>query len=150
MAGKPVLSNYPHLHSILRNDPRANQEFNSALSSVRKVEVSGANANLEQALQTSEDNLQSALAQNASHVEAQQRVLRFVKLLGELIEEQTHLQPYTQDLSMQREYSIRFSASHIRLALRLHWDIIANAVESELSRTMVMDPALEREGDKNG
>jgi hypothetical protein len=42
MARRPVLEKYPRLHSILRNDPAANAQFNACLAELQNALTAGA------------------------------------------------------------------------------------------------------------
>jgi len=148
MPVRPILSKYPRLHALLRRDAQANTEFNEALLEVSKD--GGASAiigELQKDLETSEENLQKQIAQVGISQRSQERSVRFIRLFGELLEAQTSFKPYVDDLTYKNKYMIEFSPAQIRLALRLYWDIIGQAMESTIARTVVMDPAAEREGD---
>jgi hypothetical protein len=148
MPGRPILSKYPRLHSLLRRDPQANTEFNAALNEVSTDGGSGEIIkDLQEQLAQSESNLQEQLTKTTAALRAQERTVRFIRLLGELLEAQTNFKPYVEDIAEQRKYSIEFSPAQIRMALRLYWDVVGQAMESTIARTAVLDPALEREGD---
>lgn len=138
---KPVLSNYPHLHSILRNDARANTDFNAIISALT---TPGASIDREKEYEAgleaeriraneSEERAKKSEASNAKGV-------RFIKLLGELIESQHQLSPYVQDVSEKKHYEIRFSAAQIRMALRWYWDVLSGHMEDVLARGSKEDP----------
>ncbi len=144
---RPLLSNFPHLHNILRNDARANAEFNAAITSVSGSNVTvTAEQNLKAQLSQSELNLQEYIDKYNSMVKLTEATVQFIRLLGETIEVQTELTPYTEDIVKIRDYTVHFTAAQIRLALHLHWDVIGRAMESQLARSLLSDPAAEREG----
>lgn len=141
MSNQSLLSRHPYLHNLLRNDPRANTEYNSIVSELRNP---GAQEAKEHELRVSIKALEvrnqelEERAQKAEHVAA--KGVRFIKLLGELMETQLQLTPYTQDVRESKHYDIRFSADQVRLATRWYWDVAAESMEVTLSRG-VQDPA---------
>lgn len=142
----PLLSSYPHLYNLLRNDPKANAEFNAVVISIRSP--AGA-ADREKELRDSLDaertlraEMQSK-AEKSSHVTI--RTIRFIKLLGEVIEPQVDLKPYEQDVSTKRTYEIRFGAGQIRMALKLYWDVISDHLEAALTSSTAKDPVGDNE-----
>jgi hypothetical protein len=139
-----MLSKYPRLHQLLKNDSQANTEFNAAIAEVTRFS-SAPEESLVAQLETSETNLQKCLDKCTKMEKLTEATVRFIRLLGETIEVQTQLSPYTEDLAKNKDYTVHFTAEHIRLALHLHWDIIGSAMENELLRTVVVDPAAERE-----
>jgi hypothetical protein len=145
---RPILSKYPHLRSLLQNDAKANAEFNSALNEVTSQDSFSAELNQAlESLQKSESNLQSQINKAAAYEKTAAKSIRFIRLLGELLEAQTNFSPYVEDLAEQRKYQIEFSPAQIRMALRWYWDVIGSSMESAIGRTLILDPALEREDD---
>ncbi len=143
---KPVLSSYPYLYSILRNDPRANTDFNAILSALNSPSAAAAREqelidSLE-AERTLRTEIQTAANKNS---EVTKKTVRFIKLLGEVMEPQVKLQPYAQDVSTKATYDIKFSASQVRMALRLYWDVLSSRMEEILGGDEVRDPADEVE-----
>ena len=147
MAVRPLLSQYPHLRALLRNDPVANAQFNAAISGLATPRRVGG---------SSEEQLEKSLAQarekvteltillNKSKV-AYEKSARCLRVLGEVIEAQLDLRPYSQDALEDRKYKIEFGPDQIRLALRLYWDALAYAMEDSLANTMLIsDPAKDR------
>src|SRR5512140_3350743 len=101
MAGrKALLSNYPHLHALLRNDPAATAEFNLALTAVSGIDRSGGGEleQLRRQLEASETNLQLMLDKNKVLESVNHKSLHFIKLMGESIEGQTRFTPYSTDI----------------------------------------------------
>lgn len=147
MPKRPILSTYPHLHHLLKNDHRANTEFNQVVSELTRFSATGTNAEVELAerLEVSETNLQKYIEQYKKMELLTEATVRFIRLLGENIEVQTQLTPYTEDLAKIKDYTVHFTAEQIRLALHLHWDVIGQAMENSLARTLIVDPAAERE-----
>lgn len=129
--GRPTLAQYPHLRQILKNDTTANLQFNQVIASLSGGFVSA-----------SKDNDQTAqrqrqlLNEKETELTALRKTLKeqqeIITLLGEVIEPQTHLRPYTQDISDAGTYMVRFTAHQIREALRLHWQLIAQQTEAIL------------------
>jgi hypothetical protein len=148
MSGRPILSKYPRLHGLLRRDPQANTEFNAALNEVATDGGTGEIIkDLQEQLARSEGNLQDQLTKTGTAVRAQEKTVRFIRLLGEILEAQTNFRPYVEDMAEKRKYTIEFSPAQIRMALRLYWDGVGQAMESTIARTVVLDPAAERESE---
>jgi hypothetical protein len=148
MGKRPVLSNYPHLHSILRNDPVANQQFNAAISGLSLPNTGSEEARLQKQL---DDMRKSLIAQETKVKEAGRLLMRqraFIKLLGEVIESQTKLEPHTTDIDRGRRYDISFSPDNIRVALRLYWDILSKDMESSIARVVSIKAAQEAPEDE--
>jgi hypothetical protein len=144
MARRPVLSEYPHLRNILRNDPIANQQFNAAISSVNgSLPSSGEDVNEKL------EKLQRLYLEQSKNYEAvsnqHRKDLRFIRLLGETMEKQTQLRPYSQDLQEQHSYPVTFTPEQVRRLLSIYWNLVAEETEIELSRTLkINDPAADR------
>lgn len=146
MGRRPVLSKYPHLHNILRNDPVANQQFNAAISGLGLSPADNEEPKLQKQL---DESRKQTIAQEAKVQEASkllQRQRSFIKLLGETIEAQTNLEPYSTDIDKGRKYNIVFSPDQIRVALRLYWDVTSQDMESSIAR-VVSVKALQSGGD---
>lgn len=142
---RPLLSKYPRLHMLLKNDTAANIEFNAAIADVAKTNIPGTvEKDLTEQLVQSENNLQEYIEKYKLMEKLTEATVRFIRLLGETIEEQTKLTPYTDDLLIAKEYTVHFTAAQIRLALHLHWDVIGQALENEILRTVIIDPAADR------
>lgn len=125
----------------MRNDPRANTEFNAIVSALKNPG----------AREAKEKELQDACKSLETHANEQQqralkaeganaKAIRFIKILGELIETQLKLSPYAQDVSEKRHYDIRFSADQIRMAVRWYWDVVSDSMEAALAKG-APDPA---------
>lgn len=147
MPKRPTLSQYPHLHSILRNDPVANQQFNAAVSGL-SLPRGSTNANqMESALNSARQKVQEQAEEIAKFEAIRKRLTGFISLLGEVIESQVKLDAYSSDIDTRRKYSIVFTPDQIRLALRMHWDILAHSMENSIVRIVgIADPADERRG----
>ncbi len=130
MSTSPLLSQYPHLHGVLRNDPAANAEFQKAISSLKTRRDGGSGKEEELAaaqakvleLEKKLDEAQKTLG----------KALRFMQILGGVMEEQTNLHPYTQDVTDKRRYEVSFSPDQIRLALRWYWTLLHDNMEQVL------------------
>lgn len=149
MSNQPLLSAYPYFHNLMRNDPRANTEFNAVISSLKKP---GAWEAKEQELRDSIKALEiraNELQQRAEKADgANVKAIRFIKILGELMETQLKLSPYAQDVSEKKHYDIRFSADQIRMATRWYWDVLSASMEATLARgAPAEDPADAEEGE---
>ena len=144
MARSPILSNYPRLHSLLRADPSANNEFQSLVSSMRGPQVSP-NANLTEELEKTREQGMELLKKQELQEKQQAKLTRFIKLLGEVVEGQTQLRPYSQDVSEEREYNIKFTPGQIRMLLHAFWDIVGEDMEKQINKSH--DPASAREED---
>lgn len=145
MSNQPLLSAYPYLHNLMRSDPRANTEFNAIISSLKNP---GAREAKEQelqesikALETHNAELKTVMTRVAT---AKLKAVRFIKILGPLMETQLRLSPYEQDVSQQKHYDIRFTADQVRMALRWYWDVVAESMEAALAKG-APDPADEAE-----
>lgn len=129
MPKRPVLSNYPHLHNLLRNDPVANREFNACLTEVNAPTRAEAPSS---ALETALD-AQTKLILEVTELKTQAvKMRRFIDILGAVIEPQVHLRPYIQDAAVQGTYDIKFSSNQLRMALRLYWDSVAQRMEDKV------------------
>jgi hypothetical protein len=136
MGRRPVLSQYPHLHNILRNDPVANQQFNAAISGLRLSPADDDEPKLQKQLDEArkQTKAQEGKVQEASKLLQRQR--SFIKILGETIEAQTNLEPYSADIDKGRKYNIEFSPDQIRVALRLYWDVTSQDMEASIARVV--------------
>jgi hypothetical protein len=131
MSKRPALAQYPHLRQILKNDPVANQQFNQAIAGISGSFVDNSNSSALNAARLQER--MTKLAEELADLRAMFRVQQMViTLLGEVIEPQTHLRPYTQDLAEAGTYEIKFTATQIREALRLHWELMAQQAEATI------------------
>lgn len=147
MAPRPLLSQYPHLRSVLRNDPVANAQFNAAISGLGTPRRAGGSSEeqLEKSLAQAREKVTELTLLLAKSKAAYEKSARCLRVLGEVIESQLDLRPYTQDELEDRKYNIVFGPDKIRLALRLYWDALAYAMEDSLANTMVIsDPAKDR------
>lgn len=143
---KPLLSNYPRLHGILKNDPQANADFNAIISALKSPLSADREKELTDSIEaerTLRAEIQVAAEKNGT---VTKRTVRFIKLLGEVIEPQVQLQPYAQDVSTKTTYTITFNATQIRMALKLYWDVLSSKMEDVLATGVVVDPADEEEG----
>ena len=141
---RPALSSYPHLYNLLRNDPTANRDFNAILSAALSPQPSASEDQLAE-LEVSRRNLQEAITKLQKQEKTQAKILRFISLLGEVIEPQAKLKPYSQDLLTKSHYDIRFSPDQIRMALHLFWDAVGERMENTIVKTVAMDdPAADR------
>lgn len=143
---KPKLSNYPRLHSAMRADPLLNREFNDYVSQIQSPTAAEAREKeLTDSLEA-ERVLRSEIQSKSTKLEeVTRKSLRFIKLLGEVIEPQVQLRPYEQDVSMKTHYDIRFNASQIRMALRLYWDAMSDFMERTLEGKGPVDPVEDPE-----
>ena len=145
----PALASFPYLYSLLRNDPRANKEFNDYVSQARSPVASS------RQLQDLTENLEAERKLRAEQQLLAEKVgsttkktVRFIKLLGEVIESQVSLRPYTQDVSLKATYSIVFNAGQIRMALKLFWDVMAQNMEDALTNASAVDPVPDPEDEE--
>lgn len=133
---RPVLSKYPHLHNILRNDPVANSQFNAAISGLGIPQADSDEPRLQTQL---DEARKQTLAHEKKVLEASkllQRQRSFIKILGETIESQTDLEPYSTDIDKGRKYTITFTPDQVRVALRLYWDVISQDMEASIARVV--------------
>jgi hypothetical protein len=138
---KPQLSNYPALLQVLRSNTQANTEFNAYVSSIT---TPGAAASREKdyeeglaAERTRADEADSR-AKKAEAVVA--KSVRFIRVLGEVIESQLRLNPYVQDVAEKKRYEISFSAGQVRMAVRWYWDVLSSKMEDVLATSATPDP----------
>lgn len=146
MPRRPLLTNYPHLHGVLRKDPLANRDFQTCLSDLKHPPPSTDPVITPAMLDAVNLRLREAQEALSKQDRVNVKTVRFIRLLGEVIESQTKLQPYSQDASAREQYKIMFSPEQIRMVLRLYWDVIADDMERKLVR---VDPAADREGANN-
>ena len=138
---KPQLTNFPALHQLLRSNHQANTEFNGYVSS---LVAPGASANREKEYEAGLEAERirakecEARAVRAEAINA--KGVRFIRLLGEVIESQHQLSPYVQDVSEKKHYDIRLSPGQIRMALRWYWDVLSSNMEDVLAKGSVVDP----------
>lgn len=127
---KPLLSSYPHLHNILRNDPRANEQFNALISKL-KLSVAHADpkdkqlANAEEVLKTLTEQLREAQVSLIS-------VYRFVRAFGDVVESQFNLEPFTSEIRDDKKYFIELSPEHIRKLMSLYWEFLGKELERQI------------------
>jgi hypothetical protein len=142
-----MLSQYPHLHHVLRNDPVANAQFNAAMSGLAPQRTSGESpeARLEKSLNHARERANVLSVEVGQLKQTNEKLVKFVRVLGETIEAQLDLQPWTLDDMEERKYNIAFKPDRVRMALRLYWDAVAKTMEDSITRTLVVhDPAAER------
>ncbi len=127
MARRPVLTKYPHLQHILKNDTVANQQFNACLDEVSKwrPKFDGSVANNERLVQ----QLSELHATHKELLEFSKKAKKLLARFGAVIEPQVHLKPYTEDIAEKNEYVIKFTAAQIRAVLVLHWEVVAHNTE---------------------
>lgn len=148
MGRRPLLEKFPHLHSLLKRDPVANAQFNAAINEVNNSLLAGVEPGGKRAIELDISNKSLAeLSGKYQHlVDNTRRVRKLLRLLGEVIEPQCNLKPYTQDVEERTVYEIKFNADQIRLALSLHWELIGQ--ETEASITGSKDDVTRAEEDK--
>lgn len=136
---RPLLSQYPHLRQILKDDPIANQQFNQVLSGIRSGVITDVKTTEQDLRQTTErlNLLLKTREEERTRLEDQRTV---ITLLGETIEPQVHLRPYTQDIAKDSHYDVTFSAHEIREILRLHWRLIAEEAEATIRGSATTNP----------
>lgn len=138
MGKRPALEAYPHLHSVLKNDPTANAQFQACLSAA--IGQGGSPGIDEIKLKTDLEKMQSELsklvAKHQKLLQTADKAKRVIKLLGGIVEPQLQLKPYVQDISEEREYIIKFSPRNIRLFLQMHWDLISQETEDVFYRAL--------------
>lgn len=152
MAGRrPLLSDYPHLHQILKNDPVANQQFNAALSGLVPAHTATRETQLQTELETARKKVISLEAQIKKDEATKYKQASFIKLLGDAVESQVQLDPYAKDINTGRKYNIEFTPDQVRVAMRLHWDLIAGSMETEIARVVSISSAspLELDGEED-
>ena len=143
---KPQIGNYPALLQALRASNQVNTEFNAYISSLT---LPGATAEREKEY---ENNLEAERTR-ASEADARAKKaedlltksVRFIKVLGEVIESQLQLSPYAQDVSEKKRYEISFSAGQVRMAIRWYWDVLSTKMEDVLAKNAAADPIAEDE-----
>ena len=126
---RPVLSKYPHLRHILKNDAVANTQFNQAIAEVSN----GYAPAVASASKSSASNERRANEYFEKYEELRKTLRKqqdIITRLGEAIEPQTHLRPYTQDLADKSSYEITIGAQDIRNILALHWELLAERSEA--------------------
>ncbi len=141
MRPRPALSDYPCLHGVLKSNPMANRQFNELLS--RSKSHVGDNTQVESLyadVDSRDKQIQKLLAREIELSKIAMRLSKFVRVLGEVIEEQTDLTPYSSDVDNGKKYVIELTPSQVRTALILHWDTMAAKIESMLVPS-VSDPA---------
>lgn len=144
MPKPPLLTNYPYLHNVLRNDAKANTDYNAIVSQLSQPLSSVEREQMQSAIDAERTLLAEVRTQLEKSTQLNIKAVRFIRLLGELMESQTELKPYVQDVSEKRTYSITFSADQVRFALRWYWDVLSAKME-DILRSKAMDPADESE-----
>lgn len=142
-----MLENFPRLHSILRNDPAANAQFNACLNELQNSLTANADPSTVTAasLAKAEQNLAETLKKYTDLLRKTSRVRKLITLLGTAIEPQVLLRPYTQDIEERSSYEIKFDAGQLRLALSMYWDLLASEAEDRLAGRMVDEEQEEEE-----
>lgn len=139
----PLLSNAPTLHSLLRNNPKANQEFQTLVSELKSpVATSTRIEELQKAVENQTQLSQELTETIAKMKRVDEKLVRFIRLLGDVIEPQVSLTSYTFDVREAKSYQIQFTADQIRLLLKHYWDSISQETEQVLMRRF--DPAADR------
>ena len=132
---KPQLSNYPALLQVLRNNNQANTEFNAYVSSLRSPGADDARAKeYEQGLEAERIRASEAEARARKAEELNSKAVRFIKLLGEAVESQLKLRPFSQDVLEKSRYEISLTPSQTRIALRWYWDVISSKMEEAIAK----------------
>lgn len=150
MPRKPLLSGYPNLKRVLQENRQANSEFNVLTSATRGDQRDTAEIErLETALADARTRLQNAMHDLHHAEDACKRFEACVISCGEVMESQVSLAPYSQDVATKRKYNIRFTATQVRTALRLYWEVLALGVERNVVRVAkIEDPAADRAGEE--
>ena len=129
MSGRPLLAQYPHLRQILKNDPIANQQFQQALAGSTNSGLSTSRTT-ERELARLTLRIETLLKDHAAEKATLKEQGGIIKLLGEAMEPQVHLRPYTQDIAEDGHYEVKFTAHQVREILRIHWHLIAMEAEA--------------------
>jgi len=149
MARAPLLASCPRLKQLLRGDRGANSEFNNLMDAMKRSGQDEEVERLETTLSEVRGRLQTALSDLQHAEEACKRFEACVISCGEVMESQVSLAPYSQDVATKRRYNIKFTATQMRKALRLYWEVLALGVERNVVRVAkVEDPAAERSGEE--
>lgn len=143
---KPELSNYPHLHNLLKRDPKANKEFQDALKDARGL-ASPPSDGEDAALETARRQVSELVRELQDKGKSQAKIIRFIRLLGEVMEPQLKLRRYSEDVLEHNTYNITFSANQIRLALRLYWNVVGDEMERSLAAVAVQASDPDEEED---
>ncbi len=144
MPKQSILTNFPYLHNLLRNDVRANTDFNAIISQMSTSLSAVEREQLQSSVDAERTLVRELREQLQKAAQLNIKAVRFIRLLGEIMESQTELKPYVQDVSEKRVYLIKFSADQIRFALRWYWDVLSAKMEEAL-RSQAVDPADESE-----
>lgn len=148
MSRRSQLEGYPQLRDALRGNTKANTQFNAFVSSLRQpASTSTIVARLDDELASTRMQVQS-MARSLEEAEAVRRKLEeFVISLGEVLETQVSLAPYSQDVARKRKYTIVFTPSQVRTAMRLYWEVVSLVLKNKILRVAkVEDPAADRDG----
>ena len=141
---KPQLSNYPALLQALRTSTQVNTEFNAYVSSITSPgSVVDREKEYEDGLEAERTRADEAVARAKKTDALLDKTVRFIKILGEVIEGQLQLNPYTQDVLEKKRYEISFSAGQVRMALRWYWDVLGSKMEYVLAKNAAADPIAE-------
>lgn len=141
---RPALTSYTRLHSLLKNDAAANAQFNAYITELsNRLNMHGEDATASE-LEKSQQNLAETLKKYTEILQFSNKARRLLTLLGETIEPQVNLRPYTQDLEEKTAYTITFNARQLRLALSMYWDLLTREAEDKLLGSMdnedIIDP----------
>ncbi len=129
---RPALTSYTRLHAVLKNDHAANAQFNAYLNELsNRLNMHGEDATAAD-LEKSQLNLAETLKKYNELLTVSSKTRRLITLLGETIEPQVNLRPYTQDLEEKNTYTITFNARQLRLALSMYWDLLTREAEDKL------------------
>jgi chemotaxis protein histidine kinase CheA len=147
MARKPILTDYPRLYFVLRQDPAANADFQKCIGKLTGTDAAKSVKDLKSSVEAEQTLRTEAQAEAAKLKVELQKTVRFIRLIGELMESQTELSPYAQDVSEKKSYDIRFDANQIRRALQYYWATVAGDMEAVLTRPEANDPLDKEEED---
>jgi hypothetical protein len=146
MSRRSQLENYPQLRDALKASTKVNTQFNTFVSTLRQpASTSTIVERLDNELATTRMQLQDIAGSLEEATAVRKKLEEFVISLGEVLETQVSLAPYSQDVAKKRKYSIVFTPTQVRTAMRLYWEVVALVMEDRLLRVAkVEDPAADR------
>jgi hypothetical protein len=120
----------------LKNDAAANAQFNAYINELsNRLNMHGEDSSVAD-LEKSQQNLAETLKKYNALLTVNSKTRRLLTLLGETIEPQVNLRPYTQDLEEKNTYTITFKARQLRLVLSRYWDLLTREAEDKLLGSM--------------
>jgi hypothetical protein len=125
---RPLFTDLPHLHQLLKHNPEANKEFNQFLAKrgteterLDKLQTALNELRVQNTFLTDQNEWQASLLEKQK---------AFIKTLGKQLEDGLQLHPLDFDnTDLGPEVTIRLDQLSVRKLLLLYWDVVADELE---------------------